>query len=149
LHNTGRVASLDLCEGDTVFVERRGEVIPQVTRVLLPKRPKNAKPWVPPKKCPACGSKLVLRNERMEKEGGKTAKPKEPAVVDVLMCDNSKCSARREQLLQQFVANCVKGIGKGMVKDFLAHELCSGPVDLYSLHLKRAQVPPGSSQVLE
>jgi DNA ligase (NAD+) len=62
LHNEDEVARKDVRPGDTVIVRRAGDVIPEVVGPVLTKRPKNAKPWKMPKKCPSCGTPLV-RNE--------------------------------------------------------------------------------------
>jgi DNA ligase (NAD+) len=59
LHNEDEVARKDVRPGDTVIVRRAGDVIPEVVGPVLTKRPKNAKPWRMPKKCPSCGSALV------------------------------------------------------------------------------------------
>jgi DNA ligase (NAD+) len=62
LHNEDEVARKDVRPGDTVIVRRAGDVIPEVVGPVLSKRPKGAKPWKMPKKCPSCGTVLV-RNE--------------------------------------------------------------------------------------
>ena len=62
LHNEDEVTRKDVRPGDTVIVRRAGDVIPEVVGPVLTKRPKGAKPWRMPKKCPSCGSRLV-RNE--------------------------------------------------------------------------------------
>ncbi len=59
LHNEDEVARKDVRPNDTVIVRRAGDVIPEVVGPVLTKRPKGAKPWKMPKKCPACGSELV------------------------------------------------------------------------------------------
>src|SRR4029079_15072298 len=58
LHNIDQIKRLDLHLGDTVVIERAGEVIPYVSAVMAEKRPKGAKPIDPPAKCPCCGSKV-------------------------------------------------------------------------------------------
>jgi len=62
LHNEDEVARKDVRPGDTVIVRRAGDVIPEVVGPVLSKRPKGARPWRFPKKCPSCKSELV-RNE--------------------------------------------------------------------------------------
>src|SRR3546814_14733173 len=60
LHNEDEIARLDARKGDTVVIQRAGDVIPQVVRVLTEKRPKDAQPFVVPENCPVCGS-LAIR----------------------------------------------------------------------------------------
>ena len=62
LHNEDEVARKDVRPGDTVIVRRAGDVIPEVVGPVTSKRPKGAKPWKMPKRCPSCGTALV-RNE--------------------------------------------------------------------------------------
>ncbi len=62
LHNEDEVARKDVRPGDTVIVQRAGDVIPEVVGPVLTKRPKGLKPWKMPKKCPSCNTALV-RNE--------------------------------------------------------------------------------------
>jgi DNA ligase (NAD+) len=61
LHNEDEVKRKDVREGDTVVVRRAGDVIPEVVGPVPSKRPKNARPWRFPKKCPSCGTALVRR----------------------------------------------------------------------------------------
>jgi DNA ligase (NAD+) len=61
LHNEDEVRRKDVREGDTVIVRRAGDVIPEVVGPVASKRPKNAKPWRFPKKCPSCGTPLARR----------------------------------------------------------------------------------------
>jgi DNA ligase (NAD+) len=61
LHNEDEVKRKDVREADTVIVRRAGDVIPEVVGPVLSKRPKNARPWRFPKKCPSCGTELVRR----------------------------------------------------------------------------------------
>jgi DNA ligase (NAD+) len=61
LHNEDEVRRKDVREGDTVIVRRAGDVIPEVVGPVLSKRPKGARPWRFPKRCPSCGTELVRR----------------------------------------------------------------------------------------
>jgi DNA ligase (NAD+) len=61
LHNEDEVKRKDVRRGDTVIVRRAGDVIPEVVGPVPTKRPKNARPWRFPKKCPSCGTVLVRR----------------------------------------------------------------------------------------
>ncbi|MEO0326499.1 MAG: NAD-dependent DNA ligase LigA, partial [Myxococcota bacterium] len=79
LHNLDLVAERDVRIGDTVVVQKAGEIIPQVLRVVLEKRPEQAIPWTPPAACPVCATPV----ERAEGEA-------------VLGCPNSQCRGRLE-----------------------------------------------------
>jgi DNA ligase (NAD+) len=146
LHNTDYVASKDLRVGDSVVVERRGDVIPQISKVILEKRPRDAAPWAPPVTCPACGCSLQLRSQQgcADRGGGNPAGSAVPAKhkagVGVLMCVNSQCVGRRGRLLEHFAATCIKGLSKQTIEDFIGIGLCSSPVDLYRLGSKRPEV---------
>ncbi len=59
LHNEEEVARKDVRVGDTVLIEKGGDVIPKVVSVVLEKRPAGAKPWTPPETCPVCGTAAV------------------------------------------------------------------------------------------
>jgi DNA ligase (NAD+) len=59
LHNEDEIARKDIREGDTVIIQRAGDVIPQVVAVVAAKRPANAQPYVPQETCPICGSHAV------------------------------------------------------------------------------------------
>jgi DNA ligase (NAD+) len=61
LHNEDEVKRKDVREGDTVIIRRAGDVIPEVVGPVLSRRPKGAKPWKFPKRCPSCGTELVRR----------------------------------------------------------------------------------------
>ena len=63
LHNMDEIGRLDLHDGDTVIVERAGDVIPKVIGVEKEKRSHNAKPVVPPKECPSCGHPVAKRDD--------------------------------------------------------------------------------------
>jgi DNA ligase (NAD+) len=83
LHNAHEVERKDVRPGDTVVLRKAGDVIPEIVGPVLPLRPKGAKPWVMPTKCPSCGTPLV-----QQKEGDKD-----------LRCPNTqKCPA---QLLER------------------------------------------------
>jgi DNA ligase (NAD+) len=153
LHNTAHVAALDLRIGDTVLVERRGDVIPQVHSVLHERRPRGAKPWQPPEHCTACGTPLELRTadlgssatEPVEDQGtvvvSSAARPRRGLVgVEMLTCTNAACSGRQGRLLRHFAMRCIKGVGVKMVDDFVQAGLLQTPVDFYHLHERQDEV---------
>ena len=112
LHNEDNVKEKDVRVGDTVIIQKAGDIIPQVMKVILEKRPAGSKPWAMPKKCPACGGEV----ERAEGEAA-------------VRCLNRRCPAQHLETIIHFVRRDsmdIDGLGpsriealvqKGMVKD--------------------------------
>lgn len=91
LHNFGQIRQKDIRIGDTVVVEKAGEIIPQVIEVVLDKRSKNAKTITPPDTCPVCGGPV-------EVEPAEAAD--DPALETTRRCMNPECPAQvREKLI--------------------------------------------------
>lgn len=119
LHNADEIERLDLHHGDTVIIEKAGEVIPQVVRVVQDERPKNANPVQPPEKCPSCGEQLV----RLEDE------------VDI-RCINPECPAQLREKLIWFVGRNqmdIDGLGEKVIDQLLDAKLVKSFGDLYAL----------------
>ena len=87
LHNAEDLARKDIREGDTVVIEKAGDVIPKVVAPILSLRPETAQPWVMPANCPECGS--VLRRDEEEV---------------VWRCENTSCPARLRRSLEHFAS---------------------------------------------
>jgi DNA ligase (NAD+) len=119
LHNLDEIRRKDVRVGDTVIVEKGGDVIPKVTGVVREKRPAGAKPWRFPAKCPACRTKLV-------REEGEVA----------YRCINPACPAQVEGRIEHFAARGamdIEGLGTKLVEQLVAQELVHDVGDLYSL----------------
>lgn len=120
LHNEDEVRRKDVHIGDTVVVRRAGDVIPEVVRVLSERRPKGAKPFVMPAKCPECGSAVL----RLEGEA-------------VARCTGGLiCPAQRKQALLHFAsrrAMDIEGLGDRLVDQLVDAKLVRTPADLYRL----------------
>jgi DNA ligase (NAD+) len=129
LHNSNQAQSLDLHIPDTVVVERRGEVIPQVVRVLKERRPLQASPWKPPERCPACNQRLSVRTGNGKRE-----------IIPMLECVNTACKGKACRQLEHFTNVCIKGIGKQLVRLLTQLSLCETPVDLYHLTEHKKEV---------
>ena len=119
LHNEDEVARKDVRVGDTVVIEKAGEIIPQVMRVVEEKRPKNAARFVMPRKCPACGSLAV-------REDGEVAS----------RCTGAACPAKRREALLHFASRHgmdIQGLGDVLVDQLLSKELVRDVADIYGL----------------
>jgi DNA ligase (NAD+) len=119
LHNEDEVARKDVRIGDTVLLHKAGDVIPEIVRVVLEKRPDTALPWQMPEHCPACDSELV----------------REPGEV-VRRCLNPLCPAQRRELLLHFAARGamnIEGLGPAIVDQLLDLGYATEPADLFRL----------------
>ncbi|MBE7382634.1 MAG: NAD-dependent DNA ligase LigA [Leptolyngbya sp. SIO1E4] len=119
LHNSDRIAELDLHIGDTVIVRKAGEIIPEVVRVLSELRPDQALPFQMPTHCPECGEQLV--------------KPEGEAVT---RCINNSCPAIVRGALIHWArrdALDINGIGEKWVQQWVDQGLVKSVADLYSL----------------
>jgi DNA ligase (NAD+) len=123
LHNFDQVERLDVRIGDTVVVEKAGEIIPQVIRVVTEKRPTSAKKIVPPAKCPVCGGEVV------KDEGGV-----------YIRCINPSCDAQIKERLKYFCGRDqmdIEGAGEVMVEQLVDSGLVHQYAGLYKLKDKR------------
>ncbi|MEZ5839010.1 MAG: NAD-dependent DNA ligase LigA [Hyphomicrobiales bacterium] len=116
----------DIRVGDTVTVQRAGDVIPQIVDVDLGKRPAGAAPFDFPTVCPACGSHAV--REENEKTGRKDA---------VRRCTGGLvCPAQAVERLKHFVSRNafdIEGLGAKQIEAFFADELVRTPADIFTL----------------
>jgi DNA ligase (NAD+) len=121
LHNEDEIARLGVQIGDTVLVERSGDVIPKIVRVVEPGAHRT--PFRIPKKCPICGGHVV-------REEGEAAS----------RCVNTNCPARLRESLLHFAARGVMdidGMGDALVDQLLTRGLVHGIADLYDLKLEQ------------
>jgi DNA ligase (NAD+) len=119
LHNLEDLARKDVRVGDTVAVEKGGDVIPKVTRVLLEKRPKGAELFTLPPRCPACGEKVV-------RVTGEVA----------VRCVNASCPAQVQESIRHFVSRRaldVEGLGDERIDQLLGAGFLEDVSSLYGL----------------
>lgn len=119
LHNEQEIARRDIREGDTVIVEKGGDVIPKVVKPVLALRPAESQPFRMPEACPVCGSRLQ----------------REPDEV-IWRCENASCPARLRRSLQHFAsrrAMDIEGLGEGIVDALVECGLVRDVADLYHL----------------
>jgi DNA ligase (NAD+) len=132
LHNEDEIKRRDVRIGDTVFVQRAGDVIPQILGYVPGKRPKGAKEYVFPDRCPACGSHAV--RETNEKTGR----------VDVVRrCTGGLiCPAQRVERLKHFVSRNafdIEGLGEKNIQAFYDDGLIQSPEDIFTLAVRDAR----------
>ena len=126
LHNEDEIARKDVRIGDTVVVQRAGDVIPQIVRVILERRPRGAKPYEFPHKCPACGSHAV--REVDEKTGKED--------VDRRCTGGLICPAQAVERLKYFVSRDafdIEGLGGTYIELFHEKGLLKEPADIFAL----------------
>ena len=119
LHNEQEIARRDIREGDTVVIEKGGDVIPKVVAPVLSLRPGDSQPWSMPRVCPVCGAELYKAAEEV-----------------VWRCPNESCPAKLRQGLLHFASRTamnIEGLGESLVDQFVMKELVRDYADLYRL----------------
>jgi DNA ligase (NAD+) len=119
LHNEDEVARKDVRVGDTVLVQRAGDVIPEVVKVIIEDRPLGAQPFKMPTNCPVCGTRLVR-----------------PPGEKVTRCPNPDCFASRSRGIQHFAGKSamdIDGLGEKIVQQLVEVGLVKDVSDLYRL----------------
>jgi len=125
LHNEDEIARKDVRVGDTVVLQRAGDVIPQIVQVVLDRRPPDATPYVPPETCPACGS-LALR------ASGEVVRRCTGGLI---------CPAQTVERLIHFVSRGafdIEGLGEKSIQEFFDLGWLHSPADIFRLQQHRA-----------
>ena len=123
LHNEDEIARKDIRAGDAVVVQRAGDVIPQVVRVIEEKRPAESEPFDPPAVCPECGSHAV-------REEGEAVRRCTGGLI---------CPAQALERLRHFVARDafdIEGLGAKQIEAFYAEGRVRSPADIFDLEEK-------------
>jgi DNA ligase (NAD+) len=134
LHNEDEIARKDVRIGDTVIVQRAGDVIPQIVGVVLDKRPKGARRFVFPERCPVCDSHAV---REVDEKTGK---------ADVVRrCTGGLiCPAQAKERLKHFVSRNafdIEGLGGERIELFFDEDRIGQPADIFTLQRRDAQHP--------
>ncbi|TMD98973.1 MAG: NAD-dependent DNA ligase LigA [Chloroflexi bacterium] len=119
LHNEDEVARKDIRIGDTVLLHKAGDVIPEVERPLLEKRPEGAAPWRMPDRCPSCDTELV-------REEGEV----------VRRCVNPLCPAQRRERLRHFASRAslnIEGLGEAIIDQLVDGGHVADAADIFRL----------------
>jgi len=126
LHNEDDIRRKDIRIGDTVVVQRAGEVIPQVVGPVISKRSGQEKIFTMPSRCPVCGAEAI--------------KPEGEAMS---RCTNAACPAQVRERLEHFVSRGgmdIRGIGESLSTTLLKEGLVQNVADLYDLKDKKEQL---------
>jgi DNA ligase (NAD+) len=127
LHNEDEIARKDARVGDTVVLQRAGDVIPQIVQVMLDRRPDGAAPFVPPETCPACGSLAV-------RAAGEVVRRCTGGLI---------CPAQTVERLIHFVSRGafdIEGLGEKTIQEFHGLGWLHGPADIFRLERHRAEL---------
>jgi DNA ligase (NAD+) len=119
LHNAEDLARKDLREGDTVIIEKAGDVIPRVVAPILSLRPPDSQPWVMPTHCRECDSLLVRDEDEV-----------------VWRCENTSCPARLRRSLEHFASRTamnIEGLGASLVDQLIEQALVHDFAEVYRL----------------
>ncbi len=126
LHNESYVADKDVRIGDTVLVEKAGEIIPQIDQVLTGKRSGDEQPFSMPRACPSCG----VESETTESSGADGRK------IVLRFCENPDCPAKQFARIVHFAsrdAMDIEGMGPSVVQWLLDHNMLRDVADIYRL----------------
>ena len=119
LHNQDEVDRLDIRVGDTVFVERAGDVIPKIVKVVHEKRPPGTAAFRLPTKCPVCGTPAVRAEDEV-----------------ALRCPNLECPVQVREVLRHFASRNaldIDGLGEQRIDQLIAAKRVRRPSDLFTL----------------
>lgn len=126
LHNEDEIARKDIREGDTVVIQRAGDVIPQIVCVQKEFRPEQSKPFIFPDVCPECGS-----------EAGRDADDEHGSVDAVRRCSGGlSCPAQTIEFLKHFVSRGafdMEGLGDRLIALFHGEGIVRAPADIFTL----------------
>lgn len=119
LHNNDYVKEKDIRIGDTVIIQRAGDVIPQVVSVVMSERPQNTTPFEMPNTCPICGSILEQKKDEV-----------------AFRCTNSLCPAQIKEYLKYFISRegfNIDGLGASGIELFFEKGWIKNPIDIFTL----------------
>jgi len=126
LHNIDEIRRKDIRVGDTVKIEKGGDVIPKVVAVDLDKRPDNSTETIPPSECPVCGEKLF-----------------KPEAEVAYYCINSVCPALVKGSIIHFASRTamdIEGLGEQLINNFVDRGYLKSYADIYELHKYSAEL---------
>jgi DNA ligase (NAD+) len=124
LHNMDQIQRLDVRIGDTVVIQKAGDVIPEVVEALVKLRSGKEKKFLMPSKCPVCGG--VVEKRQIGEKGKESS--------TAYFCSNTKCTAKNRRGMQHFVnAFEIMSVGPQILDRFKEDGLISDAADLFAL----------------
>ncbi len=123
LHNIDIIRERDIRVGDTVIIQKAGDIIPEVVGAVADKRDGSETVWRMPELCPSCGERLV-KDDGDDAEGG------------VVRCINSQCPAQRARNIEHFAergAMDIESLGPSLIASLIEAGLICDAADLYAL----------------
>lgn len=132
LHNRDFIKERDIRIGDTVIVQKAGDIIPEIVRIVPEKRPKDAVPYQMPTHCPACGSEVFQDDEEA-----------------AIRCQSADCPAQIRRNIIHFAsrgAMDIDGLGPALVDLLVEEKLVSDSADLYTLRAADVAMLPRMGQ---
>ncbi len=126
LHNEDYIIEKDIREGDTALIQKAGDIIPEVVKIIIEKRPANSQPFKMPVNCPVCGASVVRDNDESASR-----------------CTGAQCPAQLLRHIIHFVskdAMNIEGLGPSILEILLEKGLIKGVADIYKLHEKRTEL---------
>jgi DNA ligase (NAD+) len=130
LHNADEIARKEIRIGDTVIIQRAGDVIPQVVEAVPEKRPAGSEPYRFPEQCPVCGSRLI----------------REEGQVDLVCTGGLICAAQVVERLKHLASRDafdIEGLGEKNIETFHRRGLIKTPVDIFTLEARDGrELPP-------
>jgi DNA ligase (NAD+) len=133
LHNEDEIDRKDIRIGDTVIVERAGDVIPHILSVELKKRSKDIKKFIFPKNCPSCGSKTIKEFNIITKKND---------AIRRCASEGYECEKISIEKLKHFVSKealNIDGFGKKIVESFYKLKFIKLPQDIFKLDFKKIE----------
>ncbi len=137
LHNEDEIIRKDIRIGDTVVVERAGDVIPHIIEVDFKKRKKNSKKYIFPLKCPSCGAKTIKEYNSVTKKND---------AVRRCSSEGYECDKMTIEKIKHFVSKeafNIDGFGKKIVENFWKMKMIKLPQDIFVLNYEKIQTMDG------
>ncbi|MBD3244926.1 MAG: NAD-dependent DNA ligase LigA, partial [Candidatus Moranbacteria bacterium] len=134
LHNMDEIKKLDVRINDTVIIQKAGDIIPEIVKVLKKLRDGTQKIFKMPKKCPKCGSEVIRK------------KTQQGDYAVFYYCSNPECFSVQKQIIKHFVSKKafnIQGLAEQTIEQLMKNELIQNPADLFFLKKAQLQELPG------